>query len=268
LLLLVEDNLINQEIALKLLQATHAEIVVANNGQEALHWLSAHVELPDLVLMDLQMPVMDGFTATKQIMENPIWHNLKVVAMTAHAFQEEKERCLAVGMVDHISKPIVPAVLYRQLATLLAVSETGETITQVARQSESGKAALVTGDFFDQLMIIGIDKQAVRELFAGAEDVFNSALFSFVQDYARAFEQVSSLLAEDREVALRFVHTLKGLCGTLGILQFAQSFADLEQAIKRDDGWSIESVDAQQISDYAKVIDSMRVHCERHGVRE
>ena len=268
LILLVEDNLINQEIALKLLQATHAEIVVANNGQEALHWLSAHVQLPDLVLMDLQMPVMDGFTATKQIMENPVWHKLKVVAMTAHAFQEEKERCLAVGMVDHISKPIVPAVLYRQLATLLAVNETGGTITQVVRQSEPGEAALVMGDFFDQLMIIGIDKQAVRELFAGAEDVFNSALFSFVQDYARAFEQISSLLAEDREAALRFVHTLKGLCGTLGILQFAQSFADLEQAIKRDDGWSIESVDAQQIRDYAKVFDSMRVHCERHGVHE
>ena len=214
------------------------------------------------------MPVLDGFTATKQMMENPVWHKLKVVAMTAHAFQEEKERCLAVGMVDHISKPIVPAVLYRQLANLLSVKVTVETSTPEANLTEAEETALETGDFFDQLVITGIDKPAVRELFAGAEDVFNSALFSFVQDYTQAFEQIPSLLAEDREAALRFVHTLKGLCGTLGILQFAQSFADLEQAIKRDDGWSIESVDAQQISDYAKVIDSMRAHCERHGMHE
>lgn len=267
LILLVEDNLINQEIALKLLQATHAEIVVANNGQEALHWLSAHVQLPDLVLMDLQMPVMDGFTATKHIMENPVWHKLKVVAMTAHAFQEEKERCLALGMRDHISKPIMPAVLYHQLAQLFATLELSEAALSQRNPIESGQVE-GAGDFFDQLTIIGIDKGTVRVLFAEAEDVFNSVVYSFVQDYSDAFAQIAVLMAQDREAALRYVHTLKGLCGTIGIAEFTHYFAELEHSMMQNDVYAVADSNQQKAQDYACVIQSLREHCELHGVSE
>jgi two-component system sensor histidine kinase/response regulator len=266
LLLLVEDNLINQEIALSLLRATHAEIALANNGQEALHWLNAHQRLPDLVLMDLQMPVMDGFTATKHIFENPVWHDLKVVAMTAHAFQEEKDRCRSLGMVDHITKPIMPAVIYSQLADLLAIAEFVESKESRDIMDHSSSTAEV--DFFDALTIVGIDKGSVRDLFAEAEDVFNSAVYSFVQEYADAFEQIEVLLTQDREGVLRFVHTLKGLCGTLGIVELASYFAELEQAIKRGDVLSTDWATPQQVQYYASVVQSMRNHCELHGVTE
>jgi len=265
-ILLVEDNLINQEIALNLLQATNAKIAVVNNGQEALHWLNAHQRLPDLVLMDLQMPVMDGFIATRHIFENPAWHDLKVIAMTAHAFQEEKDRCLALGMVDHISKPIVPAVIYSQLANLLAVTEFVKSKEPGEHMQQSSSTTEV--DFFDALAIEGMNKQAVKELFIGVEDVLNSAIYGFVNEYADAFNQIELLLTQDRGSALRFVHTLKGLCATLGLMEIATYFADLEQSIKRGDSLAVDWATHQQISDYAKVIDSMRVHCERHGVHE
>jgi polar amino acid transport system substrate-binding protein len=266
-ILLVEDNLINQEIALNLLQATQAEIIVANNGQEALHWLGAHSRLPDLVLMDLQMPVMDGFTATKHVMENPVWQNLTIVAMTAHAFQEEKERCLALGMRDHISKPIMPAVLYHQLAQLFATLELSEAALSQQNPIESSQVE-GSGDFFDQLNIIGIDKGTVRVLFAEAEDVFNSVVYSFVQDYSDAFAQIAVLMAQDREAALRYVHTLKGLCGTIGIAEFTHYFAELEHSMMQNDVYAVADSNQEKAQDYARVIQSLREHCELHGVSE
>ena len=265
-LLLVEDNLINQEIALNLLKATQAEIVLANNGQEALHWLSGDSRLPDLILMDLQMPVMDGYTATKQIFENPDWQGLRVVAMTAHAFQEEKDRCRELGMVDHITKPIVPAVLYRQLSDLFATKDIIES--SELRETMNNQPANQSADFFDRLNIVAMDKDNVRMLFADAEDVFNSAIFGFVQEYAQAFEQIEEQITQDKVAALRYVHTLKGLCGTLGLMELAQYFAELEQAIKSHEDWSIEWVDQQQVQQFERVIQSMREHCQAHGVSE
>lgn len=250
LILLAEDNLLNQEIALSLLQATQAEVAVCNNGQEALHWLGAHERLPDLVLMDLQMPVMDGLTATQHIFENPAWQQLKVVAMTAHAFQEEKDRCIAVGMIDHISKPIVPATLYRQLAQLLAVADFVETSEPVQQQ-----------DFIDAINIVGVDNARVRHTFSGAEQLFYSVMCSFARDYELAYEQIKALAAEDLLAAKRYAHTVKGLCATLGVLFAAERFGVFESALMRGDASVIDSIDALEELQYANVIHAIRQHC-------
>ena len=123
-------------------------------------------------------------------------------------------------------------------------------------------------DFFDRLNIVAMDKDNVRMLFADAEDVFNSAIFGFVQEYAQAFEQIEEQITQDKVAALRYVHTLKGLCGTLGLMELAQYFAELEQAIKSHEDWSIEWVDQQQVQQFERVIQSMREHCQAHGVSE
>jgi CheY-like chemotaxis protein len=117
--LLVEDNEINALIATELMEAVDIEVTTAQNGREALQCLAeaARSSGPpfDLVLMDLQMPVMDGYEATKLIKENLEYRDIPVYALTAHALPEEKARCLALGMKEHLTKPIDVKTFYEAL---------------------------------------------------------------------------------------------------------------------------------------------------------
>ncbi len=112
-LLLAEDNEINQLVAQEILQAVGYTLDIAQNGEEALQMLKE--KSYDLVLMDIQMPIMDGYTATKKIREQAEYANVPIVAMSAHAMKGDKEISLSYGMNDHITKPIVPEVLYKSL---------------------------------------------------------------------------------------------------------------------------------------------------------
>jgi len=103
-IMLVEDNLVNQLVAVKLLESLQAQVIIAQNGQEALDKLpEQHI---DIILMDIQMPIMDGLTATKHIRSQRQYRNIPIIAMTAHAREEDKQQCLAIGMNLHIAKPI------------------------------------------------------------------------------------------------------------------------------------------------------------------
>ena len=127
-LLLVEDNEVNQELALELLAQAGIEVVVANNGVEALAALDDPVPF-DGVLMDCQMPVMDGFTATRRIREDPRFQALPILAMTANAMAGDREKVLAAGMSDHIAKPINVGEMFNTIARWVtpAVPATGGT---------------------------------------------------------------------------------------------------------------------------------------------
>ncbi len=111
--LLVEDDKVNQILAMRLLEKQGHRVFLANNGQEALDYLTDHY--PDIVLMDIQMPVMDGVEATRRIRENPRFKNLPIIALTAYAVKGDRERFLADGMNDYISKPINLNVFYELL---------------------------------------------------------------------------------------------------------------------------------------------------------
>jgi two-component system sensor histidine kinase/response regulator len=115
--LLVEDNEMNQQVATELLESAGAVVTIANHGGEAVNILTAKEEPPpfDVVFMDMQMPVMDGLTATKLLRSKPYLQKLPIIAMTAHALVEERQRCLDAGMNDHVSKPIDPDVLFATL---------------------------------------------------------------------------------------------------------------------------------------------------------
>jgi CheY-like chemotaxis protein len=110
-LLLVEDNLVNQKVVLAMLRKKGYRIDIANDGQEALNKLESAHDPYDLVLMDVQMPVLDGLEATRMLRRDPRWERLPVVAMTAHAMTGDREKCLEAGMSGYISKPVQPAHL-------------------------------------------------------------------------------------------------------------------------------------------------------------
>jgi CheY-like chemotaxis protein len=112
-ILLVEDNDVNQQIATELLQSSGAKVTVANHGAEAVKILTNGDQPPfDIVLMDLRMPEMDGLTATTLLRAEPSLQKLPIIAMTAHAMDEEVHRCLQAGMNDHVAKPIDPNTLF------------------------------------------------------------------------------------------------------------------------------------------------------------
>src|SRR6185436_7274652 len=112
-ILVTEDNEINQQIAVELLEGAGAVVTVANNGREAVEMLSRPGQAAfDVVMMDLQMPEMDGYQATAKLRADPRLAALPIVAMTAHATVEERQSCLAAGMNDHVAKPIDPAALF------------------------------------------------------------------------------------------------------------------------------------------------------------
>lgn len=110
-LLLVEDNLVNQKVVLAILRKKGYQIEVANDGREAITKLESPAASYDLILMDVQMPVLDGLEATRMLRRNPRWESIPIIAMTAHAMNGDRERCLQAGMDAYISKPVQPAHL-------------------------------------------------------------------------------------------------------------------------------------------------------------
>jgi signal transduction histidine kinase/CheY-like chemotaxis protein len=126
-LLLVEDNLVNQKVVLAMLRKRGYQIEIANDGREALEKLESAETPYDLVLMDIQMPVLDGLETTRMLRRDPRWENLPVVAMTAHAMTGDREKCLEAGMNGYISKPVQPALLLTTLERHLAGAATART---------------------------------------------------------------------------------------------------------------------------------------------
>jgi CheY-like chemotaxis protein len=124
-ILLVEDNLINQKVAQRLLEKAGHSVTVADNGREALTRIAE--EPYDLVLMDVQMPELDGIQTTALIRENErrTGQRLPIVALTANALEGDRERCLEAGMDGYVSKPVVPQVLFQTMAEVLASGRLG-----------------------------------------------------------------------------------------------------------------------------------------------
>ncbi|MGE0256147.1 MAG: response regulator [Alphaproteobacteria bacterium] len=221
-LLLAEDNEINQQIAVELLEGAGARIDVANNGREALDRLQA---APDdtyaAVLMDVQMPVMDGLEATRRIRADARYERLPVIAMTAHAMVEEREQCRAAGMVDHITKPIEPDALFRTLARWLG------------RGPAAGSAAAAVTDAERLPEIAGLDAAEGLKRLAGNRRLYRDLLRQFTARYDDSADRIAAdLRAGDRAGAERGAHTLKGVAGNLGLAGLAAAAGEVESAIR------------------------------------
>jgi two-component system sensor histidine kinase/response regulator len=212
-ILLVEDNDINQQIAVELLEGVEAKVDVANNGREAVDILLGGPIPPayDVVLMDLQMPVMDGHQATKKIRSDPRFAELPIYAMTAHATLEERELCLANGMNGHIAKPIDPALLFDTLSKVPR-----RALDRAIIDTSAAPEAAVDAQA-DLLPVDGLDSTDGLRRVGGNNALYVKLLRQFADQQANAVGQIRAALAtNDIESATRLAHTLKGVAGNLG----------------------------------------------------
>ncbi|QKI90032.1 response regulator [Thiomicrorhabdus xiamenensis] len=228
-LLVVEDNILNQQIAEEMLSRTRARVTLADNGEQALYQLLRCHQHFDLVLMDIQMPVMDGIETTRAIRGYAQFSNLPIIAMTAHAFKEEVERCLAVGMDAHISKPILPEKLYDILAKTLGVDK---FVDKLDKSLEDEAEALPEGDGLALPVGDGLDIKAAKQLLNSEDAFFEKMLYSYLDTYRNAPAQLQKYIADQQwDEAKRFVHTLKGLSASVGFKALSELFTALEKRL-------------------------------------
>jgi signal transduction histidine kinase/CheY-like chemotaxis protein/HAMP domain-containing protein len=234
-ILLVEDNEINQQIALELLGGVGATVEVANNGREAIETISQGPQPPpfDAVLMDLQMPEMDGYQATAKLRSDARFSSLPIIAMTAHATIEERQRCLAAGMNDHISKPIDPVNLFETVGRFFkpltpCLSPSGGERVAEGRVRETG----------DQLhSIADLDTKDGLARVAGNRKLYLKLLRQFIAQQRDAPKRIAGQLKSgDRATAERSAHTVKGIAGNLGAKTVQSAAGELEKAIRERAG--------------------------------
>ncbi|GIZ50002.1 hybrid sensor histidine kinase/response regulator [Noviherbaspirillum aridicola] len=217
--LLVEDNDVNQEIAEAMLQAAGIEVTVAGNGAIALDMLlAAGPDAWDLVLMDIQMPEMNGHEATRRLRMDPRFDGLPVLAITAHAVADEREQCLASGMQDHVSKPIDPAAFYRALSRWLPAAGGN-------RQEQSRHAHAPA--------IPGFDTAAALERLGGDIDLYQRVLRMMAHSLKDGLERFAAASeAGDRGAMAAVMHEMRGMAANVGALRLAEDASALEQALR------------------------------------
>ena len=228
--LLVEDNLLNQQVARELLQEAGVQVDVAGNGQAALAQLESQTY--DLVLMDMQMPVMDGLQATQRLRAHPRHARLPIVAMTANALVSDHQRCLAAGMNDHLGKPIEPARLWQALERWIAPQAGSGGVApalaaRVASQANIAPGASVLPP------LDGLDVERGLRYAMGKPAVYADRLRRFVEHHHGAAVAVAEALEQGhQEEAVRQLHTLGGLAGTLGAQALQEAAIRLEAQLR------------------------------------
>ncbi len=224
-ILLVEDNEINQQVATELLERAGMAVEIAENGQVAVDKIKTGSY--DIVLMDLQMPVMDGFEAAHAIRKEPQFDDLPIVAMTANAMSGDKERCLEAGMQDHVAKPINPVSLYHALVRWIKPRE-GLGDFQPQQAGKHGQ-----GDELPLPEIDGLDTDSGLARLAGNRKLYLELLHRFAKDQAESSAQIAEALkTNDFSTSERIAHTVKGVAGTLGATEIQNTAALLETMFK------------------------------------
>ena len=225
--LLVEDNVLNQQIASELLANNGVEITIANNGREAVQL--AKKKSFNAILMDIQMPEMDGLQATTQIRKDPLLNDLPIIAMTAHAMADDRAKSLAAGMNDHINKPIDPDELFEVLVKWIPEKKQKKPNLIPALDDEALEKELQTELPED---LPGIDKKVALKFVAGNGKFLKKMLGNY---YSRNKDVVSriqtALSSGDTDLAKRTAHSLKSISGTLGVLEVPKNANALEGAI-------------------------------------
>jgi CheY-like chemotaxis protein len=232
-ILLAEDNEINQQVASELLEKEQLMVSIANNGKEAVEAV-ANWDY-DVVLMDIQMPELNGYETTQEIKKNEQYKNLPIIAMTAHAMASDHEKCLEAGMVDVITKPIDPDKMF---ATLLKWIKPGDrdTISEVEEEEpqEEDKVKLPS-------KIAGIDIPTGLTRVGGNKKLFKKLLLSFRESNGNTPEKIKEALEKgDMELAERLAHTVKGVSGNFAANNLYNAAGALEVAIKDEDTSEID----------------------------
>jgi two-component system sensor histidine kinase/response regulator len=227
--LVVEDSRINQQIAEELLTAVGVAVTLANHGEEALVLLQQHCF--DAVLMDLQMPVMDGFVATGKIRAFPSFRDLPVIAMTADAKAEDREASLTAGMNDHVVKSLDPFHLYRTLLRWVKLPEAAVMSDAPAKKTCGSEDGI--GDLLPE-SLSGIDLAIALRVVRNNRTLLARLLVDFHAEHSRDVENLrESLRRNDLALARRIVHTLVGIAGSLGAVDIHAAAIALDERLRR-----------------------------------
>ena len=232
-ILLAEDNDMNQELARELLESAGIELTIVGDGKQALDKLAADPAF-DGVLMDCQMPVMDGYTASRSLRGQPRFAALPIIAMTANAMSGDRELALAAGMNDHISKPLNVAAMFATMAKWIkpgAGSHTGTTAAGNPPPHRAGATSVLPAE------LPGIDLGAGLATSMGRETLYLRMLGRFLAGQGRFradFDEAR--LSGDDAAPCRLAHTLRGTAGNIGAMALAAAATELELACKGDTG--------------------------------
>ena len=228
-LLVVEDNANNQQVARELLEDEGAEVQIAENGLLAVQAVAAADPPFDVVLMDLQMPVMDGYTATTRIRQDLQKLTLPIVAMTANAMATDREACLAAGMNDHVGKPFD---LDHLVTVLLRLAGRAAAAAAAPRNQESAPA--LPAAVLDAAGAAGVDIERALARLGGKLKVYGRTLRSFTEDLQNLPEKLDGQLQRgERDEVRRELHTLKGVAATVGVTALAKLAGEAEAQFNR-----------------------------------
>jgi CheY-like chemotaxis protein len=242
-LLVVEDNLLNQQVARELLTRSGAQVTVAGGGVEGVTQALAATPPFDAVLMDLQMPDIDGYEATRRIRSHAAMHTRPIIAMTANALASDREACLAAGMVDHISKPIN---LDELIATLL--HHTGRSTVTAPGPGLPQPATKPAPAITSPAPVEGLDYRNALLRLGGDSAFYTQIAQQFLSDSKGMWSEFQQALDQNNTAdARRCAHTIKGLAGTLGSVQLAAKSAQVEAGLKngtKPDAQSLSAMEA------------------------
>ncbi|MBE0583254.1 MAG: response regulator [Desulfofustis sp.] len=223
-ILLVDDNIINQEVAAEFLNNVGMVVTIATNGRQALEALDK--QSFDLVLMDIQMPEMDGLEATRRIRRDGRHGELPIIAMTAHAMTGDRDKSLAAGMNDHITKPIDQKVLYQTLKQWIAPTDGG-----AAPPAEPSAAVVADDGALPDLP--GIDSEQAIRVLNGSSSLFRKMLYEFKHEYALLPTRLRELSESGQwEKIGVYAHTVKGIAGYIGAPDLGATARELEEVLK------------------------------------
>jgi two-component system sensor histidine kinase/response regulator len=247
-ILVAEDNEFNQQIATELLTDAGFKVDIAENGQKSIEMLDKHPY--DIVLMDMQMPVMDGVAATLEIRKDERFKDLPILAMTANVMDTDIEKCRDAGMWDHIGKPIDPDELFAKLLKWVKprqIDETEETIATPAKEPEAEKEKTKPAKPDDLPEIPGLDTALGLKRVLGKKTFYLDMLRKYIDNQGEAPAQIrQSLDSKDYETAERQAHTAKGVSGNIGATQLQALAATLEKAVKERE--SLEAIEGLLVS--------------------
>jgi CheY-like chemotaxis protein len=230
-ILLAEDHPLNQQVAEEFLTKLGLRVSIANNGQEAVDL--AQSQHFDAVLMDLHMPVLDGYAATSAIRSLPNAKRLPVIAMTAAVMPEDRLRCQQVGMVDFVAKPVEPQELVNVLLRRIDPTGIRPPAVEVAAPVDRLDSPVGAPGVSLPYGASGFDMPAAVARLSGDENMLGRLLLRFAEDYQNAAEDLQRLLETDQaQDAREWLHALKGVAGNLGISALAESARQLEKTLK------------------------------------
>jgi two-component system sensor histidine kinase/response regulator len=256
--LLAEDNVINQQVARELLADAGVTLDIAANGRLAVDRLLQNPAAYDAILMDMQMPEMDGVTATRLIREKIGADRLPIIAMTAHAMESERQRCLDAGMNDHIPKPIEPPLLYETLV---------RWVKPRTRGAMPAPAMPVSGDDIVLPAILpDVDMELALSRLQGKRDLYLDLLGDFQLEFAGFAQKLQQALdKEDFGTAEIRAHTLKGVAATIGAGSLSGVAATLEKAVKKREMESIPDLLADIDLRLGHLLDAIAAHVGATG---